>query len=291
MSSHPLYRRLDPANIATFSRRIITDCLRDELHFQGVISSDDLEMGAIKESVGIGVAAVKTAAAGHDLILSCHDFKAQRDVAQALNEAYRSKFLPVSELEESVERVEALRRKRPRRFEGAIGPKPQGGLLALDVARRAVEVVQDPKRMLPLTQALAGRAAVIFPRLSDLSKRIMIESVFDDEKKFIADHWGTPAPGLALYGLDATDDDILSAASAAGKAEVTVFFCYDAHLHPRQQLLLASLRQASRRLVLGSMRDPYDREFLEKNDVGLAIFGWRACQVQAAINKIRGTDV
>ena len=291
MSSHPLYRKLDPANIATFSRRIMTDCLRDELGFKGVISSDDLEMGAIKETIGIGVAAVRAVAAGHDLILSCHDFAAQRDVAKALNDAYRGKFLPVAELEESVERVEALRRKRPRRFEGNVGPRPEGALLALDVARHALETIQDPKRLLPLAGNVLGRAAVVFPRLSDLAQRIMIEPALADEKRFIRERWSEPPPDVALYGLDASDDEILSAASAAGKAEATIFFCYDAHLHPRQKLLLDSLRQASRRLVLVSMRDPYDREFLEKDDAGLAIFGWRACQVQVALDKIRGADV
>ena len=50
MSSHPYYPQLDPdpQKIATFSRRIIYDYLRSELNFQGVIASDDLEMGAIK---------------------------------------------------------------------------------------------------------------------------------------------------------------------------------------------------------------------------------------------------
>ena len=50
MSSHPYYPQLDPdpKKIATFSRRIIYDYLRGELNFQGVIASDDLEMGAIK---------------------------------------------------------------------------------------------------------------------------------------------------------------------------------------------------------------------------------------------------
>ena len=48
MSSHPYYPKLDPypKMIATFSRRIIYDCLRGTFNFQGVIASDEpLEMG------------------------------------------------------------------------------------------------------------------------------------------------------------------------------------------------------------------------------------------------------
>ena len=44
--------------IATFSRRIIYDYLRGELNFQGVIASDNLEMGTIKAICPIGEAGV-----------------------------------------------------------------------------------------------------------------------------------------------------------------------------------------------------------------------------------------
>ena len=104
MSSHPYYPKLDPdpQKIATFSRRIIYDYLRGELNFQGVIASDDLEMGAIKAICPIGEAGILAAAAGHDLLLVCHDLKAQKEVYYKLLEAYKSKQLPLKELEESV---------------------------------------------------------------------------------------------------------------------------------------------------------------------------------------------
>ena len=100
MSSHPYYPNLDPdpKKIATFSRRIIYDYLRQELNFQGVIASDDLEMGAIKAICPIGEAGVLAAQAGHDLLLVCHDLKAQKEVYYKLLEAYRSRQLPVARI-------------------------------------------------------------------------------------------------------------------------------------------------------------------------------------------------
>ncbi len=113
MSSHPYYPRLDPdpQRIATFSRRIIHACLRQELNFQGVIASDDLEMGAIKALCPIGEAGVLAAAAGHDLLLVCHDLQAQKEVYAKLLSAYRSRQLPMKELEESVARIQRLKLK------------------------------------------------------------------------------------------------------------------------------------------------------------------------------------
>src|SRR5882672_10973229 len=79
MTSHPVYPRLDPSGVpATFSRRIVDEYLRGEVGFRGVIVSDDLEMGAVSETCPIGEAAVRTAEAGHDLLLVCHTEAAQR---------------------------------------------------------------------------------------------------------------------------------------------------------------------------------------------------------------------
>ena len=69
-------------------------------------------MGAITELCSIGEAAVKTAHAGHDMLLVCHQMKAQREVYEALVEAYKSGKLPANELEESAARVQFLKAKR-----------------------------------------------------------------------------------------------------------------------------------------------------------------------------------
>ncbi len=47
------------------------DYLRGQVGYRGVIVSDDLEMGAIGALCPIGEATVRTAAAGHDLLLVC----------------------------------------------------------------------------------------------------------------------------------------------------------------------------------------------------------------------------
>lgn len=111
MSSHVCYPQLDPApqTPATFSRRLIRDLLREELGFQGLILSDDLEMGALRQLVPIGEAAVRSVEAGHDVLLVCSDANAQREVFEALAAAYRSGRLSVDELESRVAQIERLR--------------------------------------------------------------------------------------------------------------------------------------------------------------------------------------
>src|SRR5215831_8066701 len=140
MTSHPLYPRLDgaPRMPATFSRSIVTDYLRRELGFRGVIVSDDLEMGAIGELCPVGEATVRAAGAGHDLLIICHTAARQREAHAALLEAYRTGALPRGELEASAARLEKLHGKRAGRFDGgAAGSERDGEPLAKALAARA----------------------------------------------------------------------------------------------------------------------------------------------------------
>ena len=122
---------------ATFSRSIVTDYLRHELGFRGVIVSDDLEMGAIGELCPAGEATVRAAGAGHDLLIICHTAARQREAHAALLDAYRTGALPRGELEASAARLEALQAKRVGRFEV---PGAGDGAGALGLARLAADL-------------------------------------------------------------------------------------------------------------------------------------------------------
>ncbi|MBI4627564.1 MAG: beta-N-acetylhexosaminidase, partial [Candidatus Rokubacteria bacterium] len=234
MTSHPVYPNLDPARVpATFSRLLIEEYLRGQVGFRGAILSDDLEMGAIAESCPIGEAAVRAAAAGHDLLLVCHTEGAQRAAAAALLDAYRQGALPRRGLETAAERVRRLRERRSARFEG--GPPAadtDGAPLAWAVATRAVtEVTAAPAG---LKRALNGTVAVVFPRFSELAERITIESAVCDERAYLAGTFAPAgiAPDTVVVGVEATVAEIAAAAVRAAAADATVLFLFDAHLYP-----------------------------------------------------------
>lgn len=69
MSAHVFQRHLDPVYPATLSEKVLTDLLRNKLNFQGVIISDDMDMGAIKDHYGFEEAIEKALSAGIDILL------------------------------------------------------------------------------------------------------------------------------------------------------------------------------------------------------------------------------
>jgi beta-N-acetylhexosaminidase len=290
MSSHPYYPNLDPGpqKIATFSRSIIYDYLRCDLNFQGVIASDDLEMGAIKALCPIGAAGIMAAQAGHDLLLVCHDLKAQKEVYDKLLAAYQTGKLPKKELEESVDRIKRLKLKRKQRFEG--GPpstEPTGSSLAADICREAVRILQDEKKLLPLKKS-HQQIAVIFPQFSRLAAQIMIEKEVVNEKEFLRREFQKFGlyPAAQIVSIEPTDAEINQAVDLATNSDLTILFCYDAHLYPSNRKLLDSLQASAPNLVVDLLRDPYDAAFLKPGVACLTDFGWRACQIKAAIAKM-----
>ena len=107
MSSHVCYPNFERASAepATFSPWLIRDLLRGELGFQGVVVSDDLEMGALRQLCPVGEAAVRAVEAGHDALLVCSDPAAQRQVFEALCVACQTGRLSTAALEQSAGRL------------------------------------------------------------------------------------------------------------------------------------------------------------------------------------------
>ncbi|MFG3317817.1 glycoside hydrolase family 3 protein [Streptomyces sp. NPDC048171] len=143
MSAHILAPALDPDRPATLSRRILTDLLRGELGYEGLIVTDGIEMRAISGTYGIERGSALAIAAGADAICvggGLCDEGTVRRLSDALVEAVRSGELPEERLADAADRVRALSRwtaaNRPdARTAGA--PDEEVGLRA---ARRALRV-------------------------------------------------------------------------------------------------------------------------------------------------------
>lgn len=86
MTSHVQYDRVDAQHLATMSSLILIDLLRGELGYDGVVVTDDLEMGAVKNQYGVAEAAVLSFVAGADLLLICENQGDVRRGVQLLHE-------------------------------------------------------------------------------------------------------------------------------------------------------------------------------------------------------------
>jgi beta-N-acetylhexosaminidase len=265
----------------------VRETLRGEFDYQGVIASDDLEMGAISEICSIREAGTHARRAGHDLLLACHDPRSQWALFQGLLDAYKAKALPLRELETSVERIRRLKERRATRFEGDLPhPEPDGEALAREISLRAGTVIRPG--VPDLSRRLRSSVTVVFPRLSSLDQRIMIERPLLDEERFLLerfDRFGAK-PRVRIVGIEPSEDEIADVESRASRSDVTILFLFDAHLYPTNKTLLDRLQSKAARLVVVLMRDPYDAEFIREGARCLTAYGSRVCQLDAVLERL-----
>jgi beta-N-acetylhexosaminidase len=111
MTSHTVYPHLDPDIPATLSAVILTEILRRKMDFQGVVVTDDLEMGAIENEMAIADAALASFQAGADLLLICHDHEKVKRTWNKLATACTQGLVSADRLKMSLARIAELGRR------------------------------------------------------------------------------------------------------------------------------------------------------------------------------------
>ena len=96
---------IDANHPVSLSKPIITDWLRKELGFEGVVITDDIEVGAAVAGISIEDYAVRTINAGSDMIIVCKHAKHIKDVHDALTQAVENGTISEARLDESVRRI------------------------------------------------------------------------------------------------------------------------------------------------------------------------------------------
>jgi beta-N-acetylhexosaminidase len=133
MTAHVKVPCFDEEVPATLSRRIVTGLLREELHFDGLVFTDDLDMKAVAAQYSMGEIAVQALAAGCDGLLSCGtDVGRHADALEAIVHAVEEERLPLARVEEAV----ARHRRAKQRFLPAEPPRPHGARALRDLVGR-----------------------------------------------------------------------------------------------------------------------------------------------------------
>ncbi|MCL6518507.1 MAG: beta-N-acetylhexosaminidase [Armatimonadetes bacterium] len=158
MTSHIAFAALDGKLPATLSKSILTNLLREEMGFDGLVVTDCLEMKAIADNFGTAEAAILALNAGVDILLACHTLEVQAEIRDALIRAVESGEVPEQRVDEAVERILAAKEKfdieskrfvKVEKLRTVIGADDHRNL-ELEIAHKAVTVLRNKDKILPL---------------------------------------------------------------------------------------------------------------------------------------------
>ncbi|CUP81285.1 beta-N-acetylhexosaminidase [Clostridium baratii] len=111
MVGHILLPKIDNKYPSSMSYEIVTNILRKDLGFNGLIVSDDMTMGAITENYSIEEAAVKSINAGVDLLLVCQKYENTENVLKALKEAVLNGTISKERLDNALYNIISIKKK------------------------------------------------------------------------------------------------------------------------------------------------------------------------------------
>jgi beta-N-acetylhexosaminidase len=256
LTAHVVVEAFDAQRPATLSRAILTDLLRGELRFDGVVATDCLEMDAIAAGIGTARGAVEALAAGADLLLISHHLELAHAAADGIVAAVHAGRVPLGRLQEAYARVHALRERC------ASHPRPTAEAIdehaPLEAAQRAVTAVAGDPRLRagkPVTvisfegqlsdnAATSGRATrpADAPSLSGALRRR---------------GWKSEVMRVPLDPAEEDVDLLLEHVPALGDREFVVV-TRDAHLSPAQTEAVARILGLAPDALIVSARSPFD---------------------------------
>lgn len=105
MVTHIKYPAYDKEKPASLSKVIIEDLLRGKLKYEGLVVTDDLEMGAVNKYFSYEDMGKQAILAGADLLLVCHEYSHELEVYNGLLKAAKTGEVPMDRINESVKRV------------------------------------------------------------------------------------------------------------------------------------------------------------------------------------------
>lgn len=257
MTAHVVLDAFDSLHPATLSRAVIDGLLRKELGFDGVVSTDCLEMDAIAAGVGTAEGAVLALAAGADLLLISHRLDRAEAAVAAIVDAVRAGRLPLARLEEAYGRVMRLRE----RFATL---RPSADALdedaPRDAARRAVTVLRGDVRLhegKPVTViSFEGTLADAAARSGARAGTIETPSLSAALRRR---RWKSE---IMRVPLEPDDDDVallLEHLPRLGDREFVVV-TRRAHLHRAQREAVAKILALIPDALLISAREPFDAQ-------------------------------
>ena len=251
MSAHIMFPAYDTVP-ATLSRKILTNVLREELGFKGLILTDCLEMKAIADMYGTAQGACMAVLAGADICDISHTLEYQVKALQLLEEAVNDGRLTVEELDAKVERILRFKELTLPYLEKYFYNKEMK--FSEENNKLAQTIVDNSLTHIKGNDAkLTDRTLVIAPVAM---ARTIIEDEFDDRN--LAKVLRKEFSNLDVRELVNTDEFKNEIVSSLDNYDNVILFSYNAAVSPKQVEFINAVLEKKEETTVISLKGPMD---------------------------------
>ena len=286
MTCHVVFESIDRDNPATLSKRIMTDLLRDEFGFKGIVMTDCLEMGAIKDTIGAGEGAVRAVEAGCDIMCISHTYEAVSAAANALYEAVDSGRISDERIEQSYKRILRVKRMfgldKPFRFDA-------------EAARRLMDDADSISFLRKVNRDSITRIYDEY-KAPDLTSPVFVSPYAlgftgNDNPDGMPDNFAISAAKAMggksiVFPLSELDDETINALETA-QGSAFILGLYNARFRPSQLKVYEQLKRRNMPLTVVLLGAPYDLSLLNGEKNVLAAYEYTSASIDAVISSLK----
>lgn len=278
MSAHITFPAIDPTPglAATLSPKVLTDLIRGEMQYDGLVMTDELTMGALATAGYPAPQAASTALrAGADILLFQSGYAMHRQVHAMLLDHVQRGVIPQARLVQAVRRVLLTKQKFGVWTEDG-GPLRETDIarvgsaetkaISRDVAMKAVTLVRDDAKLVPLQ--------------SD-AKLLVVETGNFGLGKLLS-------ATTMQVSASPKQSEIDSVVQVTKDERTVIVATSDVAKNKTQVDLIAALRQAGASTIVVATRSPYDLLYLGDVKTYLATYGNNPPMIEAVAAILTG---
>jgi len=292
MIGHLSVPAFEPERIpATLSKKIITDLLKEELNFKGLIVTDAMNMNAVTKYYSAAEAAVMAVKAGNDIILMPPD----EDIAVfSVADAVYKGEIPVERINESVRKILAAKiwtgvdKERMTNIEQLpfiVGSR-KNVFLAEEIAEKSITLIKNDDNLIPLDPEKFYTTAVISVT-DNVSEGEFFNELADQEFGYIK---------TISLGKMSTEKDYEEAVNTARSSDIIIIpsfikvkaYAGSVKMLPEQADLINKILKLNKPSVIISFGNPYLLSMFPDCKTYITAYGDAAVSQKAAVRAITG---
>lgn len=278
MSTHCLFKTFDELP-TSLSKVMLTDLLRNELGYKGLILSDGMEMKAISDTYGIGKGSVMALNAGCDILLLCHEYSEQLEAFEYVKKAVEDGEISVESLREKVKRINIAKEKA---FVGLNKYFNDNEYVINNEEHDLMQRIVDGSYTL-----IMGSKPYIDENTLVISSCVKVASIVEDEfeERNLTKKLETNFPNNKVIEFS---NDIDSFKKMANDYQHILIYSYDAYKDENQKNIINYLLSTNKEVHVISIKGPIDKDCFNNLKNYSCLYEYTPNSIRTIVKQLKG---
>ena len=264
MTAHIIFKEIDNENPATLSENILKGILRNKLKYNGIITSDCMEMKAISEGITTSIGAMKGLKAGIDLVCISRSKDKQINSINEIKKAIDDNYINIEEIDEKVQRILKIKRQlyevMNQKF---FNNKENLNIFNDDNNCKIIQNIVDSSLTYVDGKKLELKGKILLYSCKPYIANIKEDSTKGDEENIIyLINKEIPSIYTIEYKKNEYSEELINKSK---DYDTVIFVSFNAFSNPLQAKMINELNKICKNFFVISIRNPYDYLKIEKN--------------------------